>query len=251
MFNRFPKSKDPPDLTPTRHSRAEPAPVSTGTGIHGPYPQSKSPLENPVTLPTSFPRRREPTAHTHKASRPLKTQSPSPRHSRAGGNPRPIPTKQVTSLKSRPPTPSFPRRRESTARTHKASRPLKTQTPSPRHSRAGGNPRPAPTKHVTSPKTRPPTVIPAQARIQKTVLSQRAHTEWHPTPSFPRRRESTAPTHKASHVAQERGHPLRRSRADGNPRPIPTSQVTSPRKENTRPVILAEAEIQTVSAQAR
>ena len=152
----------------------------------------------PLMVP-SFPRRRESTAPS-----PPNTPLPSWfRHSREGGNPphrhrrthhsphgsvipakagihRTVTAGHTTSRM----VPSFPRRRESTA-------PSPPNTPLPswfRHSREGGNP---PHRHRRTHHSPHGSVIPAKAGIHRTVTAE--HTTPLMVPSFPRRRESTAP----------------------------------------------------------
>ena len=152
----------------------------------------------PLMVP-SFPRRRESTA-------PSPPDTPLPswfRHSREGGNPphrhrrthhsphgSVIPAKAgihrtVTAGHTTPlMVPSFPRRRESTV-------PSPPDTPLPawfRHSREGGNPPHRDRRTHHSPHG---SVIPAQTGIHRTVTAE--HTIPLMVPSFPRRRESTAP----------------------------------------------------------
>ena len=99
------------------------------------------------------------------------------RHSRGGGNPRPALLGKSTPPNTQPPHPSFPRRREPTARTprqvhspeHPTTSPVIPAQSLPRTTIRGGNPRPALLGKSTPPNTQPP------------------------HPSFPRRREPTAP----------------------------------------------------------
>ncbi len=139
------------------------------------------------------------------------------RHSREGGNPRPGPSGQGVGPRNLPTSPSFPRRRESTARTERAR---------------GGAPKP---NHLP--------VIPAEAGIHG---PDRVGQGWSPrnqppAPSFPRRRESTALTEWARGGAPETNPPPRHSRGGGNPRPGPSGQGVEPPKPNPRPVTPAKA----------
>ena len=181
-----------PDQHP-RHSRAPFFVIPAKAGTHGPD-QGASP-------PSRHSRRREPTARTRgQVTHPQRTTTPVIprsllRHSREGGNPRPGPggksptlSRTNTPVIPAPPSSSFPRRREPTARTRgQVTHPQPDQHP--RHSRAPFFVIPAkagthgPDQGASPPTTLPPSadqhpVIPASPSVVPAKAGTTA-----PTPS--------------------------------------------------------------------
>ncbi len=137
------------------------------------------------------------------------------RHSRAGGNPATQRSRTLSEKTETPPTvipaqagiqqhnaaglyrkkpkphrPSFPRRRESSNTTQQDFI-GKNRNPTDRHSRAGGNPATQRSRTLSEKTETPPTVIPAQAGIQKHNAAGLYRKKPKPhRPSFPQKRES-------------------------------------------------------------
>ncbi|WP_101124736.1 hypothetical protein [Neisseria meningitidis] len=172
-----------------------------------------------------------------------KKQKPPPRHSRAGGNPETqrgrtlsektetlttvipaqagIQKRNATGIyqkKQKPHRPSFPRRRES-RNTTRQDFIGKNRNPHHRHSRAGGNPKTQRNRNLSEKTETPPTVIPAQAGIQKHNAAGLYRKKPKPhRPSFPQKRESS--NRKTTGIYQQKQKPHRRhSRKSGNPDP--------------------------------
>ncbi|HGO8021040.1 TPA: hypothetical protein ACLAZX_001928, partial [Neisseria meningitidis] len=95
----------------------------------------------------------------------------------------------------------------------------KKQKPPPRHSRAGGNPETQRNRNLSEKTETPPTVIPAQAGIQKHNAAGLYRKKPKPhRPSFPQKRESS--NRKTTGIYQQKQKPHRRhSRKSGNPDP--------------------------------
>nr|WP_180795102.1 hypothetical protein [Neisseria meningitidis] len=146
-----------------------------------------------------------------------KKQKPPPRHSRAGGNPETQRNRNL-SEKTETPTASFPRRRES-RNTTRQDFIGKNRNPHHRHSRAGGNPKTQRNRNLSEKTETPPTVIPAQAGIQKHNAAGLYRKKPKPhRPSFPQKRESS--NRKTTGIYQQKQKPHRRhSRKSGNPDP--------------------------------
>ncbi|HEZ4135613.1 TPA: hypothetical protein WIE86_001876 [Neisseria meningitidis] len=95
----------------------------------------------------------------------------------------------------------------------------KNRNPHRRHSRADGNPKTQRNRNLSEKTETPPTVIPAQAGIQKHNAAGLYRKKPKPhRPSFPQKRESS--NRKTTGIYQQKQKPHRRhSRKSGNPDP--------------------------------
>ena len=161
-------------------------------------------------IPEGKPTARTPPNNSPTLSGPTPPSFPRPllRHSREGGNPRPGPegksptvSRSTTPVIPAPPSSSFPRRREPTARTkwrvthcQPEHHPRHSRAPF-RHSREGGNPRPGLSQQLSHPQRTntplipaPPSVIPAKAGTHgPDQVATHPQSAGAPPPSFPRR----------------------------------------------------------------